>query len=149
MGIRFAGLVLVLVSALAACGGDDPDSAESPGASQTRLSSPTDPMTEVVVPCAEFSAAAEKIAEAQRDLYSASGTADAVDTLATELGALKDGAPAAVKTAIDDLVAAFRTASELLDEPTATAQAELAALAAKLSDAGKTVSDYVVDKCTG
>lgn len=151
MRVRFGILVLALVAALSGCGGDDDSKASgTPGSSETRLSTPTDPMTEVTVPCAKFEDAAREISEAMSNLYSQSGAADAVTRLASELGALKDGAPDSVKEAIDALVAAFGKASDLMKHPgDSAAQAELAGLATKLSDAGKTVSDYVISKCTG
>ena len=149
MRLRFGILLLVLVAALTGCGGeDDQPSAAASTPGPTGLSTPSSPLTELTVPCAEFSGAAKKIADAQRDIYTRSGGADAVDHLATKLASLKDGAPDAVRNAVDDLVDAFRTAATLMEKPTAAAQAQLAGLATKLSEAGKTVSDYVVAKCT-
>lgn len=148
MRIRSLIFAAVLAASLAGCSDDDPKGGSDPGASQTRLSTPGDPVTELTVPCTEFSDAAQKIADAQRDIYTRSGAADAVDRLATELDGLKAGAPDEVRTAVDQLVDAFRTAATLMEEPTAAAQAELARLASKLSEAGKTVTDYVVSKCT-
>lgn len=153
MRVRFGILVLALAAALSGCGGDDKSKASdtgSPGSSETRLSTPSDPMTEVTIPCAKFEDAARKISAAMSSLYSQSGAAGAVTQLASELGALKDGAPDNVDKAIDELVAAFGKASDLMKHPNdSAAQAELAGLATKLSEAGRTVSDYVVSKCTG
>lgn len=149
---RFLGILgLFLALTLTACGGSDDDKgSEDKKASDasTRLATPSGEMTELTVPCAAFADTASKIADAQKDLYTKSGAADAVDKLAGELGELKDGAPADVKRAIDDLVDAFRTAADVLENPTSAGQAELAKLAGKLSEAGQKVTAYVTAKCT-
>lgn len=151
MRLRMAFLVpvLVLSGLLTACGGDDaePSSNATPN---TRLSptAPSAPLTEATISCARFEATAKRIAEAQSELYSASGAKAAIDELVTELDALKDGAPANVQKALDDLGDAFRTAAEVLENPTQENAEKLQDLGTELAESGQLVSEYIVSKCS-
>jgi hypothetical protein len=137
---------VVALLALTACSSDDePGASASPGA--TRLGTPSATLTEITVPCAEFQETAAKIAEAQSELYAGTGDDRAIDTLAAELEALKDGAPDDVQDALDTLVDGFRDAEELLADPSAADQEALAEVAAELSAAGQKVTAYVVAQC--
>lgn len=150
MRVRSGILVLLFLTVVAGCGGDDSSSTDgdASGDPSSRVQGPSGGLTELTVPCAEFSATASKIVEAQTDLYTGSGAEDALDSLVAELDALKDGAPEKVKKALTDLGDGFEKAAALAKDSTATARAELAALATKLSAAGQTVSSYVVEKCS-
>lgn len=134
MRVREAIFAFVLVAALSACGGD-PES------------SPSAELTEITLSCAKFDDTAKKITDAQAALYSGTGSTEAIDTLEAELSALKDGAPADVRTALTDLGAAFRDAEEILDKPTPKNTAKLAELAQKLSDDGQKITAYITAEC--
>lgn len=138
MGALAASTVL-LAAALVGCSDDtDPVSAQAPS---------DGPPSEVTVDCPEFEDTARKIVDAQASLYTAAGDPEAIDDLVAELDALKEGAPEDVRTALDDMGTAFRDAAELLEEPTAQSRAELVALAPGLSDAGRTITEYVQEQC--
>lgn len=141
MRTRVAFFAVVLAAALTGCSSDDdPESGKSPSA----------PVSEITVDCAEFADTAAKITDAQTALYSSAGGAEAtaaIETLETELDALKDGAPTKVDQALTAMIAAFRSAQEILEDPTPEAQAELAELTPELSEAGQTITAYIVEKC--
>lgn len=134
MRVREAFFAAVLVVALSACGGD-PDS------------SPSGEITEMTLACDKFADTAKKITDAQTELYSGTGSTEAIDTLEAELSALKDGAPTDVQTALTDLTAAFRDAEALLAEPTPENTTKLADLAQKLSEDGQKVAGYITSEC--
>lgn len=135
MRTRAAILAVVLIAALAACS-DSGDKSPSAAVSDT-----------TTVDCAKFADASTKIAEAQTELYSGSNAAASIETLVAELDALKADAPDDVDEALTEMGEAFRTAAEILDDPTPENQAELAALAPKLSEASQKITEYVVDHC--
>lgn len=134
MRVREAIFAAVLVASLSACGGD-PES------------SPSDELTEITLACEKFDDTAKKITDAQASLYSGTGSTEAIDTLEAELSALKDGAPADVRTALTDLSAAFRDAEQILEKPTPENTAKLAAVAQKLSDDGQKITAYIASEC--
>ncbi len=139
--------VVMLAGAVGACGGDDePTGGASPN---TRLSptAPSDPLTETTISCDKFEATAKRINEAQSELYTSSGASAAIEDLVDELEALKDGAPADVQTALDDLAAGFRVAVDVLDNPTQENAKRLQDLGDRLSESGKRVTEYIVSQC--
>jgi len=142
MRTRVAILAVVLAAALTACSdGDDKPATRGAG-------SPGTPTTDhTTVDCAEFAETAKKIADAQADVY-AGGGRGAVDALVAELDELKDGAPADVQAALDDLADAFGQAAQIMTDPTDENKAELAALGPKLSEDGRTITAYIVSKCS-
>lgn len=144
--MRYFLAILTVLSAitLSACGGSDD---ESNSTDSNRLPEPEASLTEMTVPCAQFAGTAERIAEAQKQLYASSGSADAIEALTAELEALKEGAPADVQAALDTLSQAFQDAAALVDDPEAADQQKLAELASELSAAGQKISAYVVDRC--
>lgn len=151
MRIRVAILMLAPVVALfslTACSSDDEPNS-SPSAGSSRLGTPSATLTEIAVPCAEFEDTAQKIVQAQSDLYAGTGSSTTVDDLVAELDALAEGAPDDVRAALAALGQGFRDAEKLLDEPTAANQKALADVAADLSAAGQKVTEYIVDQCRG
>ncbi len=134
MRVREAIFAAVLVAALSACGGD-PES------------SPSDELTEITLACEKFEDTAKKITDAQASLYSGTGDTEAIDTLEAELSALKDGAPADVRTALTDLSTAFRDAEQILEKPTPENTSKLADVAQKLSDDGQKITAYIASEC--
>jgi hypothetical protein len=153
--VRFGIIALVLIPVLAACGGtdkkagDDPSSAAPTKADPSLLATPTNPLTEITVPCAKFQAAAREIIAAQTKIYSAAtGDDGAVTKLVDELNALKDGAPSDVKSALSDLADAFKAIGQLGSRPTAELQAKMTELAPKLSADGQKITAYITSKCS-
>ena len=150
MRVRAGILVVVLAAALTACGGggDKKDADKTPGGPSTRLSTPTAKVTEVTLDCEKYRDTAQKIAEAQQELYAGSGgSTEALDTLKSRMDALKDGAPDNVKAAIDELNQAFEKVQQIMANPTAEAQQELAQMGPKLATDGQTISTYIVSQC--
>ena len=139
MRTREAILAVALALALSACTGDDDSADPDPD--------PSDPVTEITVECDEFSDTATRITDAQRALYSDSGGTAAIDTLTAELTALKADAPPDIKTALTDMLAAFRDAQEFLDHPTPENKAKLADLSPKLSADGQKITTYITSQC--
>jgi hypothetical protein len=127
-------LAAVLMASLSGCGGGSGDK-------------PAAPMTEVTIPCTQFSDTAKKITDAQAEIYGGSGGTEAMDTLLGELDALKDGAPADVKAALTEMGDAFRKAQEIMKDPTQANTAELADLGPKLSADSQKITAYIVSKC--
>jgi hypothetical protein len=134
-------LAVVLAVTLSACS----DDGDEPSGSGSKTPDAT--LTEVTVDCPEFADTAQKITDAQTELYS--GTADdaTIDELVGELDGLKEGAPDDVQTALDDMGAAFRDASELLDDPTPANRAQLLDLGPKLAEDGQTITAYITAQC--
>jgi hypothetical protein len=100
--------------------------------------------------CPKFKAAATRIADAQSKLYvSGPQAAAAAHALETELTALKKEAPSDVDTAIDDLISAFRSASDLISDPSpSAAEAEqLRKLGPRLSADSQKITQYVTSTC--
>jgi hypothetical protein len=140
MGIFVVALALSTAGVLAGCSDDDPK--------PDPTSRPSDPpMTEVTVDCPQFEEAAQRITVAQTALYDGSGGAEAIDDLVAELEALKEGAPKEIKTALDDLAAAFRDAAAILSNPTPKSQAELAEVSEKLSADSQKITAYFTSEC--
>lgn len=146
-------LAVALVTSLAACSDDDPDSDPSsnddPTAAVGTPSGTAEPsVTEVTVDCPEFADTAKKIVEAQTELYTPGGdAAQAIDDLLVELEALKEGAPEDVQQALTDLGSGFQDAAGLLEDPTSENQAALVELAPQLAEDGATVTGYITEQC--
>jgi hypothetical protein len=147
MRVRAGILGIVLAAALTACGGGGED--KSPSAAGTRLGSPTTKVTESVLDCDKYSDTAQKIVEAQQELYAGSGgSTDALDKLKTEMDALKKDAPSNVKDAVDELDEAFAKVQEIIADPSSSdAQSELAEMGPQLSKDGQTITTYIVSQC--
>jgi hypothetical protein len=146
MRVRAAILVVILGAALAGCGGGGGD--KKPSANSTRLGTPSTHVTETTLDCAKYADVSQKIVEAQQELFAGSGgSTEALDTLKSEMDALKDGAPDDVKAAIDELDAAFANVQEIITSGSATAQQELASMGPKLSADGQTLTTYIVSQC--
>ena len=73
------------------------DDGEEPSGSESR--SPDAALTEVTIDCPGFADTAERIADAQTELYSGTGDSATIDELVSELEGLKEGAPEDVQTA--------------------------------------------------
>lgn len=146
MRTRVAVLVVVLGAALAGCsdGGDEPDAKGS----GTPAAQTTDTTT---VDCAQYAGTSEELADAQAALYGQDkkARAAAIEDLTATLGALKEDAPDDVDAALDTLVSGFEQTAELLDDPAAADPAALQEVAPKLSEAGRTVTEYIVEECGG
>jgi hypothetical protein len=144
-------LAVVLAAALGGCS-DDPESSDEPSSSEpsssTSLSTEQSvPLTETPVDCPEFAEVATKITDAQTALYSGTGDTAVIDDLVAELDGLKEGAPADVQDALDDMASAFQDAAEILADPTAENQAKLAELGPQLADAGQKITAYFTSQC--
>jgi hypothetical protein len=135
---REAFLVVTLVAALSACSGDDEGGADP---------DPTDSVSEITVDCDEYADAAKAITDAQGQLYSVPGSEGAIDRLASELAALKDGAPPDIQAALTDMEAGFRDAGRLLEHPTPKKNARLVSLAPELSADGQKITAYIRSEC--
>jgi hypothetical protein len=152
--VRFGIIALVLIPVLAACGGTDKKSSDDvssagPTKAPSLLATPSNPLTEITVPCTKFADAARKIVDAQTKLYSAAGANPGeVTKLVNELNALKDGAPDDVKSALTDLGDAFKAIGQLGSKPTAALQAKVADLAPKLAADGQKITAYITSKCS-
>jgi len=136
---REALLVVVLAVALSACSGDDDTADPDP--------KPSGPVTGIALECAQFADTAEKITDAQTALYSDTGGTGAIDTLSAELTALQADAPPAIQTALTGMLAAFRDAEEILENPTPENKARLADLSPQLSADGQKITSYITSQC--
>ena len=140
-----AGGLAVLVLA-SGCSGDSGD----PGDSGGPKVAPSTELTEITVECDRFADTAQRITDAQTALYDGKDSPDdatAVDALVEELDALKQDAPADVRTALSDLGEGFRSAQQLLADPTEANRAALAELTPQLSEDGRTVTGWIVEQC--
>lgn len=138
-----ARVALALAALVLVCSGcsDDP---EQTGAD------PSAPVTDITVECDRFADTAQRIADAQAALYDGKDSpedATAVDDLVTELDALKEDAPDDVDEALTGLGEGFRSAQELLADPTPENTAELAALSPKLSEDSQAVTAWILREC--
>ena len=97
--------------------------------------------------CAKLRDAGQKLQTAEVQLYTSAGTSTAVSQLETELDALKSGAPSSIRSAIDDLAGAFRTAAQLLAHPTDQNKTALASIGSKLAVDGQKLTAYVTAQC--
>jgi hypothetical protein len=136
---REAFLAVTLALALSACSGNDDGGDAEPN--------PSEPVSEITVDCDEYDGAAEAIADAQAELYSAPGTDGAIDKLASELSALKEDAPPDIQAALADMEAGFRQAEQFLENPTPETNAKLVALAPTLSAEGEKITAYITSQC--
>ena len=134
-------LAVVLAVSLSACS----DDGEEPSSSEA--GAPDAPVTEVTIACPEYAGTAQKIADAQTELYSGTADSGTIDKLVAELDGLKEGAPDDVQTALDDMGAAFRDASELLEDPTPSNRAKLLDLAPQLAEDGQAITAYITTRC--
>lgn len=134
------GALAVLVLA-AGCSG---------GSGDEQTSAPSTELTEITVECDRFADTAQRITDAQTALYDGKDSPDdaaAVGALVEELDALKQDAPADVRTALTDLGEGFRSAQRLLAEPTEANRTQLAALTSALAVDGQTVTGWIVEQC--
>ena len=143
MRTRAAVLIVLLLAALTACSddGDKPDdAAKEPTAKTSDITN---------LDCTEFASTANKIAEAQQSLYGsdAAQRQAAVETLTSQLKALKSEAPADVDAALDELLEGFTEASSLMDDPAAADTSKIAEMAPALSDAGQRVTAWIASRC--
>ena len=141
MRIRSGILAVALVASLSACSGGDDDSHDA------EPSPSGGPLTEMTIDCARFADTAKKITDAQAALYAGTGGTATIDTLVSELTALKAEAPADIQTALTDMEAAFRDAEEILEHPTRENKARLADLSPKLSADGREITAYITSEC--
>lgn len=140
---RFLGLPAALAVLALLCGGcsDDPDESDA---------DPSAPVTDITVECDRFEDTAQRITDAQTTLYDGKDSpedATAVDSLVTELDALKEDAPDDVDDALTGLGEGFRSAQELLADPTPANSDELAALAPALSEDSQAVTAWILSQC--
>lgn len=140
---RLLGLPAALAVLALLCGGcsDDPDEPDA---------DPSAPVTDITVECDRFEDTAQRITDAQTALYDGKDSpedATAVDALVTELDALKKDAPDDVDTALTDLGEGFRSARELLADPSEADGAALAELAPGLSEDSQTVTAWILSEC--
>lgn len=153
MRLRFVTIVPVLAIALTACGGGSGTKntgASAPANPQTRLTTPSAPLTEVGIDCPKFAEAAQKIVSAQASIYTGAkaDVAQALEALKTELAALKDGAPADVSAAIDQLSAAYDQIVQIRNgDMTGEATTKLRELGAELGQDGQKITTYIVSRC--
>lgn len=136
MRTRMAVLVVVIAAVVTGCGGDEKEAGK-----------PSAPLTEITVSCDKFADTAKRITDAQTALYSGTDAKTAIDQLVGELEQLKDGAPADVETALDDLVDGFRDAEQLMADPTDANKEDLAKVSADLAKDGRRITAYIVSKC--
>ncbi|KRA32771.1 MULTISPECIES: hypothetical protein [unclassified Nocardioides] len=111
---------------------------------------PSAPQSDITVSCDRFDDTAQRITDIQTTLYDgkdSSGDAAAVNDLVAELDALKKDAPDDVDTALTDLGEGFRSARELLAEPSEANSAALAALAPELAADSQTVTTWIISQC--
>ncbi len=108
---------------------------------------PSSSMTEVTIACDKYADTAKKITDAQTEIYSGTGGAEALASLRSELDGLKDGAPADVKAALTELGDAFEKAQQIMQDPANADPTELADLAPKLSQDSQKVTAYIVSRC--
>jgi hypothetical protein len=150
MGILAVALAVMLVGC-----SDDPESEpeSEPGSSaQTDLVDPTDTSKDKetgTLDCPAFEETAQKIVDAQAQLYGQGAGSDpdaAIDDLLTELEGLKEGAPADIQDALTGLGDGFRRAADLLDDPSQD-QTALLELATELSEDGQAVTTYIAKQC--
>jgi hypothetical protein len=137
---REAILAVTLAIALSACSGGDDESGDA-------KPNPSAPVTEITIDCDKYADTAKVITDAEAELYAGTGGTAAIDTLVTELTALKAGAPAGIQTALTDMEAAFRDAEEILENPTPENKARLADLSPKLSTDGQEITAYIRSEC--
>ena len=107
-------------------------------------------LTEITVECARYADTAQRITDAQTALYDGKDAPEddaAVDALVKELDALQEGAPSDVRSALTDLGEGFRSAQQLLADPTEANRAALAELTPKLSEDSQTVTGWIVEQC--
>lgn len=119
------------------------------GGKQTPASLSGTPLTPVVVDCPRFADTSKLITQAQTKLYSGSAedAHQAVETLATNLTALRQGAPTDVQRALSDLIDGFRNTEQLLANPTTESRKKAAALSPRLSSDGQKITGYVISRC--
>lgn len=133
---------LVALVLVAGCS-DDPDKPTA---------DPSAPVTDITVECDRFADTAQRITDAQTALYDGKDSPDdatAVASLVSELDALKDDAPDDVDDALTSLGEGFRSAQELLADPTPENTAELAELAPGLSEDSQAVTAWILSQCDG
>jgi hypothetical protein len=102
------------------------------------------------VDCPKFKDIAQRITEAQAKLYTpGADRAAALQALTTDLTALKDEAPADVDPAIDDMIAAFRSATDLISHPSPSAAEteQLRKLGPRLSADSQKITQYITSSC--
>lgn len=154
MRVRMGIIALALGLALTGCSDDSDPESTSDGESTSPSSSagaPDAPETEVGrLDCPEYESIATKIVETQSQLYAPSSDVDpqeSIDELLGELERLKQGAPAEVQEAVDNLGAGFQQAAELLSSTEGQNQTELLTLATSLSEDSQRITSYIAKQC--
>lgn len=139
-----ARLIPLALAALALTLGGCSDDPEEPDAD------PSAPVTDITVECDRFEDTAQRITDAQTALYDGKDSpedATAVDSLVTELDALKEDAPDDVDDALTGLGEGFRSAQELLADPNEADGAALAELAPALAEDSQAVTTWILSEC--
>jgi hypothetical protein len=98
--------------------------------------------------CGKLGAAADRLNAAQASLYSGGTDAQkAVDTIVTELRSLQADAPSEIKVSLENMIAAFGQARDLLVHPTDADKATLSQIASSVSTDGEKITAYMTAKC--
>jgi hypothetical protein len=151
MQMRLVGVLVVTAGLVTACTGSSVthSAGTGPATGPTGSRSPTALSTDTAHAtafCRSLARAATRIASAEASVYT-SGGAQTLQALQRELRGLEAGAPANVRSALEELATGFATAQQVVAHPTAQNKARLAALQAKLAADARVVSTYVVQKC--
>jgi hypothetical protein len=145
MRTALVGLALLGV-ATAACSGDD-------GGGRAITTTTFEQLPPITVPCDRFAGTAQRIADAQQQLYAPdtdpAARRAALEALAAELTALRAGAPTDVAAAIGRVVDGFRRSESLVGDPTPEHAQQLATLGQQMSTDSQAISAYVVARCAG
>ncbi|MCW2787380.1 MAG: hypothetical protein JWP74_3897 [Marmoricola sp.] len=140
-------LVVVLVAVLSACGSSS--SSDTKKADSTPTSGTTSVPGGSSLDCAKFANTAEQMSAAAQKAFT--GSADSLTAglkaLDAEFNALKQGAPADVKSAIDDLTSAFSQIAKIRANPTAANASNLQKLSARLPTDDQKIAAYITTKC--
>lgn len=150
---RHAILALALVAGLTACGSSSNKTSSDNQTTNTPVSTPTvtPPTTAGHLDCAKYASTSAQISAAASKMMtgSAADFETAMNSLKAELSALKDGAPSDVKTAVDELTSALTDMAKFRTNPSATDQAHLQSLAAKLPADAQKIGAYIAVTCHG
>ncbi|MCX6397906.1 MAG: hypothetical protein NTV23_15570 [Propionibacteriales bacterium] len=152
MRLRLGVLALVLAAGLTGCGGDDTKDASgdvsTPTSPETSASSePSVDTGDLSAQCAKFLAGQQKAAELQQDLTSGADLSSAMAAAAAQFDGLKQGAPADIQKALDEVKAAFLALGEMYKNPTSLDAAKAQELTVRLTENAQKLNAYVVEKC--